>query len=255
MTDLPQQIFFEVFESLPRQGPGSFAATQRAFAACADLPTAPRIVDLGCGAGAQTVALAQLTGGTIVAVDSHAPLIERLRERLDELGATDRVETRVGDMAAIDLPRHSFDLVWSEGALYNLGLAVALPRCAELLRPGGYLVFTDAVWRSDDPPDDVQALFADYPTMGGVGDVVAQLENHGWEVIDWFDLPDEAWWEDFYAPMERRIESLREKYAGDAEALAALDELAREPEMHRRSGQQYGYAFFVARRPPQDAAL
>jgi hypothetical protein len=60
-------------------------------------------------------------------------------------------------------------------------------------------------------------------------------------------LPDEAWWDDFYAPMERRIETLRSTYAGDIEALAALDEVAQEPEMHRRHSAYYAYEFFVAR--------
>ncbi|WP_327003209.1 hypothetical protein OHA72_50385 [Dactylosporangium sp. NBC_01737] len=62
-------------------------------------------------------------------------------------------------------------------------------------------------------------------------------------LVDHFDLPDEAWWDDFYSPMERQIEKLRSKYAGDAEALAAPDEVAKEPAMHRRSGHHYGYNF------------
>ena len=51
-----------------------------------------------------------------------------------------------------------------------------------------------------------------------------------------------------YSPMESRIEELLGKYAGDAEALAALEEIAQEPEMHRRHPNHYGYDFFVVRR-------
>lgn len=152
-------------------------------------------------------------------------------------------------MSALDLPHESFDLVWSEGALYNIGLESALPLCARLLRRGGYLAFTDAVWRSKSPPLEVREAFADYPTMGRVEDVLALLEANGFSVVDHFDLPDDAWWDDFYGPMERRIEALRAKYSHDPEALSALDEVAKEPEMHRRSGHHYGYTFFVARRP------
>ncbi len=81
-----------------------------------------------------------------------------------------------------------------------------------------------------------------------VDDVLSLLQRGGWSVVDHFDLPQEAWWDDFYGPMEQRIAALRAKYAHDAEALAALDEIAKEPQMHRRSGHHYGYPFFVARR-------
>lgn len=242
-------MFFEVFEPLPRQGPGNLACTQRALSCCGTLPASPRILDLGCGSGAQTVDLARLAGGSILAIDSHVPLIERLRSRVENEELADRVEARVADMSALRLPPASFDLVWSEGALYNLGLERALPMCKDLLRRGGYLAFTDAVWRTDDPPAEVRAAFADYPTMGHVDDVLDLIERSGWLLVDHFGLPEEAWWNDFYEPMEKRIDMLRGQYASDGEALHALDEIAKEPEMHRRSGNHYGYEFFILRRP------
>lgn len=246
-----QEIFFEVFESLPRQGPGNRACAERALGLCRELPQTPDILDLGCGSGGQTLHLAELTRGSIVAVDSHAPAIERLLATVAARGLDGRIRPVVGDMADPGLPPESFDLVWSEGALYNIGLDSALPLCHGLLRPGGCLAFTDAVWRVDNPPPEVKTGFdLDYPAMGGVPDVLAAIGEAGFSLIGHFTLPDEAWWDDFYTPMERRIEELRETYAGDAEALAALDELAREPAMHRRHADSYAYEFFVARRAP-----
>ncbi len=137
-------------------------------------------------------------------------------------------------MAAPGLAPASFDLVWSEGALYNIGLDHALRNVHALLRPGGHLVFTDAVWRKENPPAEVRAGFdQDYPTMAWTGDVLATIERHDFAVLGRFTLPDEAWWTDFYTPMLARIEALRRQHAGDAEAAGVLDELAREPELHR----------------------
>jgi hypothetical protein len=48
--------------------------------------------------------------------------------------------------------------------------------------------------------------------------------------------------------MERCIGELRDARRGDPDALAALEQLAREPEMHRRHSACYAYEFFVARR-------
>lgn len=251
-----REIFFEVYEALPRQGPGDRESAARALGLCRDLPPAPAVLDLGCGVGAQTLYLAELTSGTIVALDNHAPSVARLNATLDERGLSPRVRTMVGDMARPAVPPESFDLIWSEGALYNIGIENALRICHGLLRPGGHLVFTDAVWRRSDPPPEIKASFdADYPTMGRVEDVVAAIGHCDFDLLGHFTLPDQAWWTDFYTPMQHRIEALRGKYAGDAEALAILDQLAREPEMHRRNSDFYAYEFFVARRRPKPTAI
>jgi len=242
-----QAIFLEVFEALPRQGPGNRACAARALALCRDLPPSPAVLDLGCGVGGQTLHLAELTSGPIVAIDRHAAAIERLRATVADRSLAHRVRAVVGDIAEPGQPPGSFDLIWSEGAFYNVGIDAALRICHGLLRPGGYLAFTDAVWRTDDPPAEVKASFADYPTMGRVADVVAAIARHPFTLVDHFTLPDEAWWEDFYAPMERRITELRGKYAADREALTALDQLAQEPAMHRRYADSYAYEFFVTR--------
>ncbi len=152
-------------------------------------------------------------------------------------------------MASPPQPSGSVDLVWAEGALYNIGLRNALRVCHDLLRPGGYLAFTDAVWRNENPPPEVKAGFdLDYPTMGWLDDDVAAIRECGFALVGHFTLPDEAWWDDFYTPMETRIAELRGIYAGDVEAAAILDQLAAEPEMHRRHSDCYAYEFFVARR-------
>jgi len=116
------------------------------------------------------------------------------------------------------------------------------------LRPGGYLAFTEAVWREEYPPSEVKASFEDYPGMGRIEDVLATIDKSDFSLVDHFTLPNEDWWNDFYTPMEHRIEELRNKYTDDAEAQAVLDQIAQEPKMHRRCWDYYAYEFFVARR-------
>lgn len=117
------EIFFEVYESLPRQVLGNCDCAAKALRLCTRLPRVPTIVDLGCGVGGQTLHLSGLTTGSIVAVDSHAPSIERLRATLAARGLSQQVQAQVGDMAHLELPPESYDLVWSEGALYGWGRA------------------------------------------------------------------------------------------------------------------------------------
>ena len=232
---------------------GRHRCSRHEVSLCRDLPPAPAVLDLGCGTGAQTLHLAELTSGFIVAIDSHAPSIERLRATVAMRDLAHRIRPLVGDMAHPDQAPERFDLVWSEGALYNIGLESALPVCHGLMRPGGYLAFTDAVWRKENPPTEVKESFElDYPTMGTVSAVLATIERCGLSLVGHFTLPDEAWWDDFYTPMQLRIEALRGKYAGDAEALAVLDQVAAEPELHRRHADYYAYEFFVARKTHAD---
>jgi hypothetical protein len=94
----------------------------------------------------------------------------------------------------------------------------------------------------------VKASFdMDYPTMGRVADTLATIAKSGFSLMGHFTLPDEAWWDDFYMPMELRIGEMRGKYSDDADALAVLDQLEQEPAMHRRHSNDYAYEFFVAR--------
>lgn len=244
-----REIFFELFEGLPRQGPGNRACAIKAFGLCGELPPCPAILDLGCGVGGQTLQLAEFTPGAILAIDSHAPSVARLQTVIAEAGLGPRVRAIIGDMAHPGLPLGSLDLVWSEGALYTIGLGKALGICHDLLRPGGYLAFTEAVWRKANPPPEVRSAFEDYPAMGRLDDALAAIGANGLAPVGHFTLPDEAWWTDFYAPMERRIAELRSAYFDDAEALTILDALGEEPKMHRRYSDFYAYEFFVARRP------
>lgn len=243
--DRAQELFFEVFEALPRQGPGSRSSALRALALCASLPRTGAVLDLGCGSGGQTLHLAELLEGPIVAVDLHAPNLVRLRDDLLRLGLAGRVLPVQGDLSRPAHPPEGFDLIWSEGALYNLGIPAALALYHPILRPGGYLAFTEAVWRVDEPPEEAREAFEEYPGMGSVEDLLRAVDASSFSLVAHFALPQQDWWREFYAPMEARIEELREQTRGEVAAQVALEELAREPELHRRHGEAYGYEFVV----------
>lgn len=142
------------------------------------------------------------------------------------------------------------------GSLLVLGARVLAGRVVVISASGPLTRRTGLGSRKDSArPRRIRVVLAievdfdlDYPTMGRVQDVLAAVLGTGFALIDLFALPDEAWWDDFYAPMERRIGELRGRYAGDAEAQAVLDRLAQEPEMHRRCAGFYAYEFFVGRR-------
>ena len=170
---------------MPRQGSGNRACAEKALGLCRDLPPTPAVLDLGCGVGDRHF----ISPSFIVAIDNHAPSIERLQATVAKRGLGERVRPVVGKMAQPGMPPESFDLILSEGALYNIGIENALRLCQGLLRPRGYLAFTDSVWCKENPPPEVKASFElDYPTMGRVPEVLAAIGKTGFSFVGHFTL-------------------------------------------------------------------
>ena len=132
------EVFFEVQRGLPRQGPGSNDSTIRALELCSELPENPTVLDIGCGPGMQTMALAKACSGRIIAVDTCDEYLDELRQRVRQAGLADRVEVKNADMVELGLPEESFDLIWSEGAAYIMGVSSALQAWRRSLRDKGY---------------------------------------------------------------------------------------------------------------------
>lgn len=212
------------------------------------LPAAPRVLDVACGPGAQTIDLANLLpGAAITALDLHPPFVAELRKRAAAAGVSSRITAIEGDMAAMPFAARSFDLIWCEGAAYIAGVAKSLETWRPLLRSGGKVAFTEAVWLKDNAPEKVKACWAEYPAMGSSADVRRIAGNAGYDLVGDFVLPESAWWDDYYAPMERRIAALRSRYAGDTVAQTVIDEAQGEIEVYRQYAEYYGYVFVVLR--------
>ena len=152
------EILLELHRGLPRQGPGLDTCTRQALALCGDLPAAPRVLDLGCGPGAQTLTLAEaLPTARIIALDLVAEFLAELRARADVRGeVAGRIETLQGDMADLPFAEGSFDLLWSEGAAYSMGFFAALAAWRRLLVDGGCLAVSELVWLDRSPPAEVR---------------------------------------------------------------------------------------------------
>ena len=97
-------ILYEMFEGMPRGGPGNNQMTRRAYEMVSDLPPAPEIIDIGCGPGMQTLELARISGGHVTALDNHPPFLERLNRDAAAAGLDSAITTTVGDMAALAFP-------------------------------------------------------------------------------------------------------------------------------------------------------
>jgi len=243
-------VFFEVHSNLPRQGPGNFEATRLAFSHLEMLPDRPRLLDVGCGPGMQTLDLARLTKGSIVAVDNHQPYVDRLSEKIQQSGLDDRVSVVCADMFDLPFAPGEFDVIWSEGAIYIIGFDRGLSQWRSLLKPGGYLAVSELTWLQPNPPEAVRSFWEEgYPAMRTMDENLAAMEENGYAIVDAFPLPESAWWDNYYSPLEQRISQLQRKYSSNAEALQVLDMERQEIDLYRRYSKFYGYVFYIAKLP------
>lgn len=233
-----------------RQGPGGDEQTRQALAMAGLTPSPDlAVADLGCGTGAASLVLARDLGARVTAIDAAEPFIDRLRERAEAEGLADRIDARVGFMEELPFAESSLDLIWSEGAIYNLGFAAGVRAWRPLLRPGGVLAVTEMSWTSRHRPPAVATHWAEaYPTMGSVSENLRTLEDEGYRIEGLFVLPPECWWRNYLDPLQAGFPAFLERH-GHAEAARAIA-TAEEAEMDiQRAGEACsGYVFYIARR-------
>lgn len=244
--DVAFTLFLEVYGTLPRAGPGGGEHTMRALRSVPG-PMPRSVLDLGCGPGAQTVTLASaLSEASVVAVDVLPSMVEEANRRFAAAGLGDRVVAVVGDMAAPPVEPGSQDLIWSEGAIYNVGVAEGLDAWRHLLRPGGSVAFTEPVWLVANPPGEISDWWeVEYPSITDRAGVEARITAASCRTVASFVLPASAWWTEYYEPMQDRIAALRRRLPGDPVAREVAAAAEHEIDLFRRFAACYSYEFFV----------
>ncbi len=240
------QVFFEIHKDLPREGPGDFQSTKKAFSMLVELPRQPLILDIGCGPGMQTLDLIALTDGKIVAVDNHQPFLDQLSKKAAQKGVADRITVVNADMSSLDFEEGTFDLIWAEGSAYTIGFENALRTWKPLLKRPGYLAATEIAWTKPAPPEELKCFWAEeYPPMQDIESNLAAIRRAGYRAIGHFVLPESAWWEHYYTPVEQKLVALREEYKDNPKALAVVEFHQREIDLYRQYSDYYGYFFYV----------
>jgi len=185
----------------------------------------PRILDVGCGSGLPTIELAKLSGGEIIGIDIDQSELDKLNRRIEEEGFSSRVKTVKCSVLEMDFPDESFDIIWAEGVIRIMGFEKSLKEWNHLLRPNGFLVVHDEI--------------------NIVSDKLKKIACWGYKLINYFSLPEDAWWTEYYRPLEIRIKELSIKYKNNSEALRILKKHQNEIDMVKRNPKEHSSAFYV----------
>lgn len=245
-------LICEFFLNTKRQGPGSPDVTLKALSFIDNLSDTAQIADIGCGTGGQTMVLAQNVSGTITGLDFFSGCIDKFNLDALKLNLQNRVKGIVGSMDNLPFEKESLDLIWSEGAIYNIGFERGLKEWRKYLKTGGYIAVSESSWFTDERPKEINDFWVDaYPEIDTIPNQVAKIYKAGYLPVATFILPENCWTEHYFAPKIAAQKIFLSKYAGNktAEEFSALQ--SSEEVLYRKYKEFYGYTFFIAKKTKQ----
>ena len=198
--------------------------TRKAFRTLPELEK-PRILDIGCGSGVPTIELARLSDGEITGMDTDEFALKRLAVKIEEESLSDRVKIRKCSLFDMDFPDESFDIVWAEGSIHVIGFDRGLREWKSLLKTKGFLVLHD----------DIKNM----------SDKLEKIPYCGYRLVNHFLLPEDAWWTEYYEPLEIQIKEQIARHKNDLEVLRAFSKLQDEIDMVKKSPGEYGSVFYI----------
>lgn len=247
--DFDINLICEYFTLIERQGPGSPEMTVKALSLIDNLNDNSLIADLGCGTGGQTMIIAQNTSGNITGIDLFPAFIAIFNTNAARLKLDNRVKGVVGSMDDLPFQENELDLIWSEGAIYNIGFEKGVNYWRKFLKNGGFLAVTEACWFTAERPAEINDFWMEaYPQIDTIAAKTAQLQNAGFIEVATFILPQNCWTDHFYRPQQKSQELFLAKYPENRAALDLVEYMRKEADLYEKYGEYFGYVFFTGKK-------
>lgn len=151
----------------------------------------PLILDIGCGSGIPTLALADIYDGIIYAVDSDKTALTRLEEKIKSLNLSDKIITIHSSVFNIKFIEKKFDIVLAEGLLNEIGFKKGLSIINRNIKEKGYCIIHDE--------------YSDHKNK------IKIFKKNNYKLIDSFTLNEDIWWNDYCQCLEKKITSYNDK--------------------------------------------
>ena len=242
-----ENYFYEAFDGLTRQGPGSEQSTKKALTLLdLDRKKELRILDIGCGTGTHTLLVAEaFPNAHITAIDTNETSLLALKEKLQQKRLGARVSVQNVSMFNMDFKPETFDLIWSEGSIYIMGFQKGLACWKPFLKPGGYLVCSEISWLHDNPSDESKEFWNEgYPEIDTISNKINQITALDYGYVFSYVLPTKDWVEEYYNPLELSLQKMEKKYDTISDALNVVDMLRQELQLYHHNFHDYSYVFY-----------
>lgn len=241
-------IITDFYRDNERQGPGSEASTLRALNFVEGYQTFDKILDIGCGTGAQTLTLAQQTAAELTAVDRFQGFLDVLQDKASTNGIGERIHTEEACMECLPFEDETFDMIWSEGAIYHIGFESGLRQWKRLLRNRGYLVVSEISWLTQERPAELTAYWtSNYAGIDLISQKIETIERCGYIPCGCFTLPANCW-DSYYHPIIKKIASCIGKQPSNSAMGVFLDNIVEELYIYQRYNSYYNYVFYIMKK-------
>jgi len=243
--DIDWELLLEVHKDMPRQGSGRDEYTEKAFEMIPVIKQ-PKILDIGCGPGMQTIKLAKLSDGEIIGIDIFQQYLDQLKVSIEKGNLKDRVKAVNQSMFEIKYPEEFFDIIWAEGSIFVIGFEKGLSEWKKYIKPNGYLAVHEMTWLKNNPPKEISDYWGNvYPEITTIENNLRIIEKCGYKILGYFPLPEDAWWDLYYTPLEKRLKDMRIKFKDNPKAMEMIEEEQLEIDLYRKFNSWYGSVFFV----------
>ena len=236
----------KIVSGLDRQGPGDNNFSTFIIEQIPELPLDPRIADLGCGSGAGALLLAEKYHSKVKAVDFLHELLDQLLAQARHQGLEEFIEIIECDIGKLDWHAGTIDLIWSEGAAYNLTFKGALKKWRPLLVVGGIAVISEMNYFSEKVSKPVtKCIKKIYPDIKTEPENVELINSSGYEILGAHRLPSNAWWDNYYDPLRAKISAIES--SGDRVMQEVINEFIEEMNIFKEYEKFYGYTYYIMR--------
>jgi len=244
------QLLINLHRCATRQGPGGESETKLALElAGLDRSRPLKIADIGCGTGASTILLAKELDAKITAVDFLPDFLDELQSRAHDHRVADKITTLNCSMDALPFAAGEFDVIWSEGAVYNMGFEAGVSAWRRFLKPGGKLIVSEITWLSATRPLELQSHWErEYPEIDVATAKIGILERHGYSPEAYFILPTRCWLENYYRPMQSCFDEFLERHGQNDQAKAIVEAEKHEIALYAKYSAYYSYGVYVAKK-------
>ena len=244
------QLLIDLHKDANRQGPGGEEELRKALdLAMIDGSRPLKVVDIGCGTGASALWLANQLKCQITAVDLHQEFLDELNSRARSTGLSQSIVTECCSMGDLPFPECEFDLIWSEGAIYNIGFAKGITDWKRHLKSGGVLVVSEITWLTRDRPMELQNYWSTaYSEIDLASAKLETLEKAGYSPIGYFALPEKCWLENYYRPLQNRFQEFLDRNGHSDLARSIVDAEQQEILMYEQYKEFYSYGVYIARK-------
>ena len=184
-----------------------------------------------------------------MAVDLFETFLEKMQERIHNAHLKASVTSLAASIDHLPFAEGEFDIIWSEGAVYNIGFRKGAGYWKNFLKEGGILAVSELSWTTGSRPNELEQFWKEaYPEVDTVSNKIRVLEDLGYKVLGHFILPEYCWMENYYLPLLERHPSFMKEFGHLEVARNIVSMDKQEVDFYKQYKDYYSYGFYIAQK-------